>query len=165
MRPRGSGFFRDNPKLSCMGHPDCRRPCRHEPDRLILKAARAAARRGRLSAEDLRCIELDSSGFPGRMIVGYAGGDPTGKHAHRARYACERAYAKIGRRLCRVCRMLWAMGTPKGPRLEAGELKWPVESFPEVRRGQERGSVRLKRRRAVPLLEHDRRNYRVPITR
>ncbi len=156
MRPRGSGFFRDNPALRCMGHRGSVKPCSYEPTRAVLRAARAAARRGRLSAGDLRCIELDSSGFPGRAIVGYADGDPTGKHAHRARYAYERAYARIGRRLCRLCRMLWALETPKGPRLEAGmRLRWPVEAFPSVRQNQVRGPVRLKRRRTVSIMDHD----------
>lgn len=153
---KGSAFYRDNPKLVCMGHPDCRRPCRYERDDRILRAARKAFRAGVLTKDDLRCIELDIEGFPGKVILGYHGADRTGAHAKRARYACERAYSKIKRRLCQLCQMLWALDKPKGPRLEADQsLKYPKEAWKEVRRGQTGGRVQIKRKKAFSITDYD----------
>lgn len=150
MTLQGSAFYRDNPKLVCMGHPDCRRPCRYEPDDRILKIARKALRAGVLTKDDLRCIELDTQGFPGKAIIGYRGPDRTGAHSKRARYACERAYAKIKRRLCQLCQMLWASDRPRGPRLDADQnLKYPRETWKAVRKGQGGKKVRIKRKKGV----------------
>lgn len=144
---KGSSFYRDNPKLVCMGHPDCRWPCKHERDRSILRAARAALTSGTLSHAELRCLELDIQGFPGKVIIGYAGQDPTGAMAKRAKYACEKAYAKIGRRLCLLCQMLWAADKPKGPRLNANlKLKYPKETWKTVRESQASGPLRVRRK-------------------
>ena len=153
----GSSFYRDNRKLVCMGHPDCRRPCRHEPDSSILRAAHLAIKKGLLSEADLRCITLDTQGFPGSVIVGEPGKDPTGAVAKRAKYACERAYAKLGRRLCMLCQMLWAADKPKGPRLDgAKNLKHPREDWKEIRATQGGRSLQIKRRPGtVSFMDHD----------
>lgn len=157
---KGSSFYRDNTELACMGHPDCRRPCRFEPDASILKAARKGVRTGLLTASDLRCIQLDMEGYPGKVIVEAVGKDPTGAVAKRAKYACERAYAKIGRRLCLLCQLLWAMDKPKGPRIDAARnLKFPREDWKEIRQAQAcspGGSLRVRRRvGTVSLMDHD----------
>lgn len=153
---KGSSFFRDNPKLVCMGHPECRRPCSYEPDQRVLKAALKALRAGVLTQDDFRCIELDTQGFPGKVIIGYHGQDPTGAHSKRARYACERAYSKIKRRLCLICSMLWAADRPKGPRIDAQQnLKYQKEEWKEVRKGQGRGSVKLKRKKTFSIADYD----------
>jgi hypothetical protein len=147
---KGSAFYRDNPKLVCMGHPDCRRPCRYETDDRILKAAQKAFRAGILTKGDLRCIQLDTQGFPGKIIIGYHGQDPTGAHSKRARYACERAYSKIKRRLCQLCQMLWAADKPKGPRVDADfNLKYPKEEWKAVRKDQGGRRTRIKRKKGV----------------
>lgn len=144
---KGSAFYRDNPKLVCMGHPDCRRPCSYEPDHRVMKAALKALHAGVLTAADFRCIELDTQGFPGKVIIGYQGQDPTGAHSKRARYACERAYSKIKRRLCLLCSMLWAADRPKGPRIDAHQnLRYQKEEWKEVRRHQGRGAIRLRKK-------------------
>lgn len=146
----GSGFYRDNLKLVCMGHPDCRRPCRFEPDAYILKAAHRGVKTGRLTRADLRCILLDMEGYPGKVILEAVGKDLTGAVAKRAKYACERAYAKIGRRLCLFCQMLWAADRPKGPRLDADQkLKYLKEDWRSVRESQDHGGVRLRRRKGA----------------
>lgn len=145
---RGSGFYRDNPRLRCMGHPDSRKPCRYEEDWRILRAARQAQARGILTAQEFRCLELDIEGYPGKVIIGYQGQDPTGALSKRAKYACERAYAKIGRRLCLFCQMLWAFDRPRGPRLTADlELKYPKEDWRSVRAQQGDRSLRVRRRK------------------
>lgn len=150
MTLKGSAFYRDNPKLVCMGHPDCRRPCSYEPDDHLLKAALKAFRAGVLTKGDLRCIRLDTQGFPGKVIIGYQGQDLTGAHAKRARYACERAYSKIKRRLCVLCQMLWAADKPRGPRLDANQgLRYPKEDWKAVRQHQGGKTIRIKRKKGV----------------
>lgn len=154
---KGSAFYRDNRKLICMGHPDCRRPCSYEQDEHILRAAQKSLRAGAMTGEDFRCIELDTEGFPGKTIIGYIGQDPTGAHSKRARYACERAYAKIGRRLCMLCSLLWAADRPKGPRRCGQDLKYPREEFKAVRAAQGAASPRVRRRKGtVSLKDYDR---------
>jgi hypothetical protein len=150
MTLKGSAFYRDNPKLVCMGHPDCRRPCSYEPDDRILKAARKAFSTGILTKGDLRCIELDTQGFPGKVIIGYPGPDLTGAHSKRARYACERAYARIKRRLCVLCTMLWAADRPRGPRIDVNQnLKYPKEGWKAVRKAQGGRRIRIRRKKGV----------------
>lgn len=152
---KGSAFYRDNPKLVCMGHPDCRRPCRYEPDHLIMKAAVKALRAKIITPEDFRCIELDIQGFPGKVILPYQGPDPTGAHSKRARYACERAYSKIKRRLCELCSLLWAADKPKGPRVDAEQnLKYQKEEWKEIRKAQEKRPLRT-RRKAFRIADYD----------
>jgi hypothetical protein len=103
-----------------------------------------------LNCADFRCIELDILGYPGKVIIGYAGQDPTGALAKRAKYACEKAYSKIGRRLCLVCQMLWAMDKPKGPRIDADlQLKYPRDEWRSIRQNQASGSLRFKRRKGI----------------
>lgn len=148
MTLQGSTFYRDNPKFVCMGHPDCRRPCRYEPDDRVLRAALKALRAGVLTEDDFRCIELDIEGFPGKVILGYQGQDPTGAHSKRARYACERAYSKIKRRLCQLCQMLWAADRPKGPRIDLNRnLKYPKKEWKTVRKNQAGRLLKVKRRK------------------
>lgn len=152
---KGSAFYRDNPKLVCMGHPDCRRPCRYEPDHLILKAAAKALKMGTITEDDFRCIELDIQGFPGKVILPYHGQDPTGAHSKRARYACERAYSKIKRRLCELCSMLWAADKPKGPRIDSHQnLKYQKEDWKEIRKTQEKRPLRT-RRKGFSIADYD----------
>lgn len=144
----GSSFYRDNPRLRCTGHPECVNPCIFESSKDILHEAALAFDRGIISREELRCITMDLSGFPGKLIIGYSGSDKSGRYAHRARYACERAYAKIGRRVCSLCYMLWSAERPKGPRLDPEmRLRYPIERFSEVRRSQSRGPLKCKRRK------------------
>lgn len=153
---RGSSFYRDNTNLACMGHLDCRRPCRYEPDWSILHAAKRAQAKGVLSDGDYRCIELDIMGYPGKVIIGYAGQDPTGALSKRAKYACERAYSKIGRRLCELCQMLWAFDRPKGPRLDADlHLKYQREEWRTVRARQTGRSLRLRRPGGIRTIRED----------
>jgi hypothetical protein len=147
---KGSAFYRDNAKRTCMGHPDCRRPCRYEPDERILAAAKRALRAGVLTQDDFRCIMLDMQGFPGKVILPYQGQDPTGAHSKKAKYACERAYAKIRRRLCQFCQMLWSFDKPKGPRVDANrELKYLRENWKAIRKTQGRGAIKIKRKKGT----------------
>lgn len=145
----GSNFYRDNEGLRCMGHPRCQPPCIFEPNDELLREVWKAFRKKKLNAEEVRCIELDVEGYPSSVILGEPGPDPTGRVSHRAKYTCERAYAKIGRRICQLCQMLYSLELPKGPRLdEKMKLRYPAEAFPEIRVRQAEGPIRIRRGRA-----------------
>jgi hypothetical protein len=143
----GSNFYRDNEALRCMGHPQCKPPCVFEPNKALFRAVRRASGEGTLTVEEVRCITLDVEGYPSSVILREPGPDPTGRVSHRAQYACERAYAKIGRRVCVLCRMLYSLELPKGPRVdEKMELRYPAEAFPEIRERQAVGPIRIRQR-------------------
>lgn len=143
----GSNFYRDNEGLRCIGHPRSK-DCLFEPDQELLGAVKKAEKTRVLTAEEARCIRLDIEGYPSSVIVREHGPDPTGRVSHRAKYTCERAYAKIGRRVCRNCQMLYSYYLPKGPRVdEQMNLRYPAACFPEIRERQAVGPVRIRRRR------------------
>jgi len=147
----GSNFYRDRKDLRCVGHPRCEPPCVYEPDEQILEAVQEAYRKRRLSKEEVRCIELDLEGYPSSVILQQPGPDPTGKVSHRAKYACERAYAKVGRRVCWKCQMLYSLERPKGPLVDEGmKLRYPVTSFPFIRERQAEGPIKIKRMKGKP---------------
>lgn len=140
-----ANHYRDKTALRCMGHPLSVFPCVYEPAAELLEIARQAFAGNVLTEVDFRCIQADTDGFPGKVIVRSCGTDLTGKIAKKAKYWCERAYAKLGRRVCELCQILWTNDRPKGPRLTAeGGLRYQIESFPHVKRSQGRRLLKVK---------------------